>query len=48
MLLFEQRPTDPRVFGTVITTMLAVAAAASLIPALRASRLDPKRALQSE
>jgi putative ABC transport system permease protein len=47
-LLFDQRPTDPRVFGTVITTMLAVAAAASLIPAVRASRLDPTRALQSE
>jgi putative ABC transport system permease protein len=47
-LLFDQRPTDPRVFGTVITTMLVVAAAASLIPAVRASRLDPTRALQSE
>jgi putative ABC transport system permease protein len=47
-LLFDQRPTDPRVFGAVITTMLAVAATASLIPAVRASRLDPKRALQSE
>jgi predicted permease len=47
-LLFDQRPTDPRVFGTVITTMLAVAAAASLIPAVRASRLDPTRALQSD
>jgi putative ABC transport system permease protein len=47
-LLFDQRPTDPCVFGTVITTMLVVAAAASLIPAVRASRLDPTRALQSE
>jgi putative ABC transport system permease protein len=47
-LLFDQRPTDPHVFGVVIATMLAVAAAASLIPAMRASRLDPKRALQSE
>jgi putative ABC transport system permease protein len=47
-LLFDQRPTDPRVFGTVITTMLLVAAAASLVPAVQASRLDPKRALQSE
>ena len=47
-LLFDQTPTDPRVFGTAITTMLAVATAASLIPAVRASHLDPKRALQSE
>jgi len=32
----------------VVTAMLDVAVAASLIPAVRASRLDPKRALQSE
>ena len=47
-LLFDQGPRDPRVFGVVITTMLAVAVAASLIPAARAARLDPKSALQSE
>jgi hypothetical protein len=47
-LLFNQEPRDPRVFGVVVTTMLVVAAAASLIPAARAARLDPKSALQSD
>jgi predicted permease len=47
-LLFDQGPRDPRVFGVVITTMLAVAAAASFIPAARAARLDPKGVLQSD
>jgi len=47
-LLFDQGPRDPRVFGVVVTTMLVVAAAASLIPAARAARLDPKTALQSD
>jgi predicted permease len=47
-LLFDQRPRDPRVFGVVITTMLIVAAVASLIPATRAARLDPKTALLSD
>jgi predicted permease len=47
-LLFDQGPRDPRVFGVVIATMLIVAAAASVIPAARAARLDPKTALQSE
>ena len=47
-LLFAQGPRDPRVFVVVITTMLAVATAACLIPAARAARLDPKSALLSE
>jgi len=47
-LLFDQGPRDPRVFGVVVTTMLVVATAASLIPAARAARLDPKSALQSD
>jgi len=47
-LLFDVAPTDTRVFGIVIVTMLIVAAAASVIPAARAARLDPRNALQSE
>jgi len=47
-LLFNVAPTDTRVFGVVIATMLIVAAAASMIPAARAARLDPKSALQAE
>jgi predicted permease len=47
-LLFDQGPRDPRVFGVVIATMLVVAAGASIIPAARAARLDPRGALEAE
>jgi putative ABC transport system permease protein len=47
-LLFKQSPRDPAVFGVVIFALLAVAVAASWIPASRAASLDPKAALQSD
>ncbi len=47
-LLFDQAPRDPRVFGVAVAVMIAVATAASLIPAARAARLDPRNALQSD
>jgi putative ABC transport system permease protein len=47
-LLYEIKPLDPAVFAVVAATLLLVAAAACLIPAWRASRLDPMRALRTE
>jgi ABC-type antimicrobial peptide transport system permease subunit len=47
-LLFNVKPTDPLVFGLVVVTLLVVATVASLIPALRAARVDPNVALRSE
>jgi predicted permease len=47
-LLFNVSPKDPWVFAIVATTLVAVAAAASWIPALRASRVDANVALRSE
>jgi predicted permease len=47
-LLFNVSPTDPWVYVTVAFTLVAVAVAASWIPALRASRVDANVALRSE
>jgi predicted permease len=47
-LLFEESPRDPWVFGAVAAVLVAVAAAASLLPALRASRVDPARVLRTD
>jgi predicted permease len=47
-LLYEIKPLDPSVFAAVAVTLLAVAAFACIVPAWRASRLDPMQALRSE
>lgn len=47
-LLFEESPRDPAVFGVVIGALLVVAVAASVIPALRAAKMDPRMALQAD
>jgi putative ABC transport system permease protein len=47
-LVFGVSTTDPVVFGFVAVALTAVAATAALVPALRASRVDPIVALRSE
>jgi predicted permease len=47
-LLYGVRPLDTSVFVAVAIVLLLVASAACLLPALRASRLDPMRALRNE
>ena len=47
-LLFGTRPLDITVFALVILVLLVVAAVACVLPAWRASRLDPMQALRTE
>jgi putative ABC transport system permease protein len=46
-LLFRESSRDPAVFGVVIGALVLVAIAASLIPAIRATKVDPRSALQA-
>jgi putative ABC transport system permease protein len=47
-LIWGVAPTDTLTFTAVAVTLLVVAALASLIPALRISRIDPAQTLRSE
>jgi len=47
-LLFKVSPSDPVVFVGVGLALVAAAATASLVPALRASRVEPNIALRSD
>jgi putative ABC transport system permease protein len=47
-LLYETRPLDPAIFAAVTAMLLMVATLACMIPAWRASRLDPMQALRAE
>jgi putative ABC transport system permease protein len=47
-LLFNVDARDPAVFGLVIAMLLVVATLATLVPALRAARVDPNVALRSD
>src|SRR5579864_5109562 len=47
-MLYATRPLDPAVFGAVAITLVAVTALSCLVPAWRASRIDPMQALRTE
>ena len=47
-LLFEVSPNDPATLAGVAALIIVVAAAASLVPAVRATRVDPIVALREE
>jgi ABC-type antimicrobial peptide transport system permease subunit len=46
--LFGVQPGDPSMIGIVIGTLAVAGFAASVMPALRATRADPVRSLRSE
>jgi ABC-type antimicrobial peptide transport system permease subunit len=47
-LLFRVEGTDPPIMAAAVTVVLLVSLAAALLPAYRASRIDPSRALRWE
>jgi len=47
-MLYETQPLDPWVFAAVSATLISVAALACIVPAWRASRVDPVQALRTE
>jgi putative ABC transport system permease protein len=46
--LFEVSPTDPTTFGLIAALLVTVALMAGMLPARRASRIDPMAVLRSE
>ena len=47
-LLFDISPKDPGIFALVAVTLIATAIIASVVPAWRATRVDPNVALKTE
>jgi predicted permease len=47
-MLYETQPLDPEIFAAVAALLIASAALACLVPAWRASRLDPMRVLRMD
>ena len=47
-ILFGLSAADPLTYGSVAGVVIAVALPASLVPALRAARVDPMTALRAE
>jgi predicted permease len=47
-LIFGVRPTDPLTFATVASLLVAVGVLATIVPAYRATRVEPVRTLRDE
>jgi ABC-type antimicrobial peptide transport system permease subunit len=47
-ILYGVKPNDPLTFAIVFAAMLCVGAAATFLPARRATRIDPMQALRQE
>jgi ABC-type antimicrobial peptide transport system permease subunit len=47
-LLYDVKPTDPLTFAAVVIALTTTSLLASWVPALKAARVDPLRALRYE
>jgi ABC-type antimicrobial peptide transport system permease subunit len=45
-MIFDVQPRDPVVFGTIVGVIVLVGLLASLVPAFRATRVEPVQALK--
>ena len=48
IVLFDVQPRDPVIFGAVVSVLSIAGLLASLIPARRATQVDPLLALRSD
>ena len=46
--LYDVRPSDPLILTSALTLVLGLAVVATLIPVVRAARIDPARSLRFE
>lgn len=47
-MLYEVRPTDLRVYGSITLILFIISMLASYLPALKASRIQPMQALRMD
>jgi putative ABC transport system permease protein len=47
-MLFETTPSDPATLGGVVALLLLIAVGAAYLPARRATKIDPARALRAD